>query len=341
MNLSDFGLHAAKRKTLLVLGAGASRGSSFVTDPSNVLPPLDRDFFQQLARMDETPESKMLLEFVRGEYGHEMGISMEQFFSEADYTDRFHRELNVDPGPVVKRYGKALASFMKALLVMLEKTTSDECEHHHLLAQRLHSQDCVITFNYDCLMDRALRDEANRRWDPGNGSYGFPISSGGEHWMKHSRGRPPTIPIRLLKMHGSANWVQIDDSSLMLAESTEDVWDLSYSIIPPTWFKELQVFPYAEVWKAARREVRSARVMVVVGYSVPDTDLFSRSLFKVEAGSKKKTEQLDLVVLVNPSEDARHRFIDLIRDAVLPSTRILEYDWLEELVRVIRRNVAI
>lgn len=58
MNLSDFGLTGGARKTLLLLGAGASRGASFVTDRTLVLPPLDLDFFQQLARMDYSEESR-------------------------------------------------------------------------------------------------------------------------------------------------------------------------------------------------------------------------------------------------------------------------------------------
>jgi hypothetical protein len=34
-----------------------------------------------------------LLEFVRTEYRHEVGLSVEQFFSKADYADRFYHDL--------------------------------------------------------------------------------------------------------------------------------------------------------------------------------------------------------------------------------------------------------
>ena len=103
MQLSNFGIPGGALKTLILLGAGASRGASFATDESKPLPPLDLDFFQQLARLDSTDESRRLLEFVRSEYQHEVGLSMEQFFSEADYTNRFHQDLNVDRGRLVKR----------------------------------------------------------------------------------------------------------------------------------------------------------------------------------------------------------------------------------------------
>jgi hypothetical protein len=78
--------------------------------------------------------------------------------------------------------------------------------------------------------------------------------------------------------------------------------------------------------------------MIVIGYSVPPTDLFSRSLFKVEAGSKAKRERLDLAVLVNPDKDARRRFLNLIRGGIESTTTVLEYEKLEELSRVLKRH---
>ena len=150
MNLSDFGVKGGARKTLFVLGAGASRGASFVDDKTLPLPPLDLDFFQQLARMPQTESGRRLLEFVREEYQHEVGLSMERLFSEADYTDHFHRDLNVDRGPFIRRYQRALEHFLSVLPQMLNHTTSADCAHHSLVASLLHTQDCVVSFNHCC-----------------------------------------------------------------------------------------------------------------------------------------------------------------------------------------------
>lgn len=331
MNLSDFGIDGGQRKTLVILGAGASRGASFATDHTDVLPPLDLDFFQQLSRMQSSTPANRLLSFIRNEYGHEVGLSMEQFFSEADYTDRFHNELNVDRGPTVKLYHRALDDFFQVLPQMLQETTAKSCEYHAKLASLLHARDCVISFNYDCLMDSALRDKANVRWDPDKSGYGFAVSSGGTHWRKHAVGRPVETSIRLLKLHGSFNWARTAAGEIRLVADTGTVDSLAEAIIPPTWFKNLTTHPYGEIWKGARREIRSSRVMVVIGYSVPATDLFSKSLFKVEAGSKEKREKLELLVLVNPDVEARRRFLEIIRGGLENSTRILEYRTLEEL----------
>lgn len=338
MNLSDFGISGGTRKTLVILGAGASRGASFVEDQLGVVPPLDLDFFQQVARLEETEESKRLLEFVRQEYGHEVGLSMEQFFSEADYTDRFHKQLNVDRGPVVKTYQKSLNDFFVVLPTLLEKTTQDKCDYHNTIAENLHARDCVMTFNYDCLMDRSLRDFSGNRWRPGEGSYGFDVANGSQDWKDHTRGQPPKNPIKLLKMHGSRNWSRTEDENIELLDDSNLSSNLKDVIIPPTWSKEFDQFPFGEIWKQARIEVRRARVIVVIGYSVPETDLFSRSLFKVEAGSKEKKEKVDLLVLVNPDQSARRSFLRLVSGGIETKTTILEYNTLEEIASVIDIN---
>lgn len=339
MNLSDFGLQGGMRKTLVILGAGATRGASFVNDLSGILPPLDRDFFQQLTRMD-LPETRRLLEFIRAEYGHEVGISMERFFSEADYTNRFHKELQVDPGSTVKKYQKALKDFYLALPRLMDVATAQECAFHGRLASLMRTQDCIISFNYDCVIDGALRNDAKERWDPGKEGYGVPGAAGAPDWRRHGTKKKRSVSgtVRLLKMHGSLNWrigkneIRLVEPSLV--ESAED------AIIPPTWFKDLTKFPYAAIWKAARKELRSSRIVVVIGYSVPDTDLFARSLLKVEVSSRTKRENLDLVVLVNPDENARKRFLGLIEDALQPSTRILMYDDFRTLDQLLTRSVS-
>lgn len=338
MDLSTFGLSGGRRKTLVLLGAGASRGASFVSDLTQPLPPLDLDFFQQLARMDASAEGASLLQFVRSEYGHEVGLSMERFFSEADYTHRFHKDLNVDRGPLIRRYQQALDDFHSVLPRLLNLTTTSDCEHHKLLARLLNAEDCVLSFNYDLIMDRALRESANVRWDPDKNGYGFPLVSGGPTWCRHGRGHPVGTSITYLKMHGSLHWRRQTSTSVSLVANPTTVTTLKDSIIPPTWFKDLELFPFADVWKQARKKVRAARIMVVIGYSVPATDLFSRSLFKVEAGSKERRERLDLLVLVNPDPVARRAFLELIKGGVESKTRILEYDTLEQLANVLRRN---
>ena len=138
-------------------------------------------------------------------------------------------------------------------------------------------------------------------------------------------------------MHGSQNWQRGDHDQIQLREATDLSSNLKNVIVPPTWSKDLAEYPYGDIWKEARVEVRRARIIVVIGYSVPDTDLFSRSLFKVEAGSKAKREKLDLLVLVNPDKNARKSFINLVTGGIEPTTTILEYSTMEEIATLIDR----
>lgn len=315
---------------MVILGAGASRGSSLVQDGVNPLPPLDLDFFQQISRLPDSEAAEKLLAFVRAEYGHELRLSMEQFFSEAEYTNRFHTELNVDRGARLKKFQDALENFHTAVADLLRSSTIGDCQWHQRIIDRLGAGDSIISFNYDCIIDRALKTNGGNRWDPERGGYGFEILGDINAWKTATRGQPPKSSIQLLKMHGSINWI-FGDQQVELVSDLKAVRSTKGSIIPPTWFKNLTEEPYASIWKKARLTVRSARILIVVGYSVPQTDLFSQSLLKVEAGSKNRKEKLDALVLVNPDRVARCKFADLVSSGLEPATRILEYDTLEQL----------
>lgn len=329
MRLENFGLRGGQRKTLIILGAGASRGASFVSRRTDVLPPLDLDFFQQLARLNDCAASARLIEFVRTEYPNELRLSMEQFFSEADYTNRFHSELSIDKGPRVKKYDQALSDFYVAIARVLSESAGGSCKYHSRIVELLTAEDSILSFNYDCIMDRALREKGSNRWDPERGGYGVTVTGATDRWRSPAKGKSPQGTIRLLKMHGSLNWEIIND--VLSLRDSDTASTAEGSIIPPSWFKNLTSEPYATIWRNARRAVRSARIIAVVGYSVPVTDLFSQSLLKVEAGSKEKREKLDALVLVNPDRDARRRFLDIVRNGLESSTRVLEYESMDVL----------
>ncbi len=330
MDLSRWG--GGRRKTLVILGAGASYGASFSEDSLGARPPLDAGFFSELQKASENDDVGKLLAFVREEFGSELGLSMEEFFSEAEYTDRFHDELNVDPGPKIKRYRRALTLFYESLpRLFREAIGMQTCRYHGALARALYTDDVIMSFNYDCLIDSALRDNAGGRWDPAKLGYGFEVSSGAPSWAApRGRGAPAQSSITLLKPHGSLNW-RIEGTRVRLERNPYSIDTSDGRIIPPTWFKRLTDEPFASTWKRARLEVRKCRAIVVVGYSVPVTDLFSRALFKSEAGSKIKREKLDFVILVNPDHEARKRFAALIRGGIEPTTRIIEYESFKDL----------
>lgn len=321
------------RKTLVILGAGASRGANFLSDSTGPRSPLDADFFSELQRLPPTKESSKLLDFVRNEFGSSIGLSMEEFFSQVEYTDRFHNELNVDPGPKIKRYGKALDQFYRSLPMLFKSAVGDkQCDYHRRLAKLLYTDDVVMSFNYDCIIDKALIG-AGRRWDPEKCSYGFRPTKGINAWRRLEQGKSPQKSIKLLKPHGSLNWKISSSGSVQLEKDPYSIETAKGRIVPPTWFKRLNEEPYASIWKEARLEIRKCRALIVIGYSVPQTDIFSRALFKAEIGSKERKQKLDLLIVVNPDKEARRRFVELVHRGIESRTRILEFNSFQDLAR--------
>lgn len=321
-----------KQRTLIVLGAGASRGASFVHDVSRyeARPPLDCDFFSELQRLGRTPETKEnvdeLLRFVRMEFGLSSALSMEQFFSQVESTDSFHKEIKINPGRRNEQYQKALEQFYCSLPILFNKSIGNKsCEYHERLVNCLHTNDIILSFNYDCLIDTALRNRAGKRWNPKEG-YGFPVQGDVSNWCaRRSRGKNAKNSILLLKPHGSLNWCIDKKRQVILEEKPYDIPSAKDRIIPPTWFKNPRKKPYKSVWESIRREIQGCSALVVIGYSMPSTDLFSRALFKTDLQSIK------FLVVANPNHSDRQKFIDLIKDKIGEFAPIVEFDNLKDL----------
>ena len=177
-------------------------------------------------------------------------------------------------------------------------------ELYGLFAQRiLAPQDAVITFNYDVSIDRELHRSG--KWKALNG-YGFVVEQADSE----------TSSCKLLKLHGSANWIwQIfgglrGPSAVQFGSSlgwrpaipTPELEYLGSSLVDPifregTGFVPCLVMPtahkrfYAEtsfgreceafwdsLWLQAEYAVRSSDEVVVVGYSLPEFDQRARDL---------------------------------------------------------------
>jgi hypothetical protein len=67
-------------------------------------------------------------------------------------------------------------------------------------------------------------------------------------------------------------------------------------VIPPTWSKHVEKTPLAEVWEAAVDAIREAYQIIVIGYSMPQTDTFFQYLLTLGLSNNQK---LHRVVVVN------------------------------------------
>lgn len=325
VRLSELGIDK-DLATVIVLGAGASRGSSCARS-TGIAPPLDADFFAQAQRMPAsslTPRDRDLLTFIREEFVHGDLPTLEVFFTQVSAVDRFHRQFNIRGRPS-GRYGRHLEALRRLIPRVFDQALGGlDCLWHQRLAAALRAGDAVMSFNYDTLIDRALREAGGKRWNPQVG-YGFTASGGMDLWNPPpSPGPTRKNPIKLLKPHGSLNW-QIDEENRAVHLVDEYDPATEGSIVPPTWDKsDVTNWPWNEVWRSARSALGLARLLVVIGYSVPVTDQMSQALLRADVNN------LAAVVVVNPDRPSRRRIIELMSSALAPSASVIELDTLED-----------
>ena len=165
-------------------------------------------------------------------------------------------------------------------------------------------RDTVISFNYDLLLDRALCDIGFKV------NYGLPNTSTVTGYHEITASFTDTA-VPYYKVHGSANWIRCEcpeshDKGVYIApprvnpkaaidtllqKSLENCpWctralkemckdPLSHHtpiIIPPTWNKAGYQSFVQPVWVAAMKALREAWRIVIIGFSLPETDIFFR-----------------------------------------------------------------
>jgi len=195
-----------------------------------------------------------------------------------------------------------------------------------------------VTFNYDDILEAALWEVAQNwaqspDWDPygrpawhPDGGYGFYCRpsivcvSDVLSLMDQTR-------ILVLKLHGSINWrTRLGEGAtsgpaailhhedwysprtgprvpLISTDIIEQHLESAPFIIPPVLVKaELAVHPVLSVvWKLAYEQLKAAKTVTFIGYSLPVTDLASRTLFSETL--KDKAAQVQIVNLGRTNED--------------------------------------
>ena len=228
---------------LLLLGAGASKAYS--ASPSGVRMPIARDFFSTFNQLEisENPWVLIdgLLDFimeVKGEKPLEFfnkDVDIEELYTEIEENLNLYigKEARIDRVRAFKSYTQLIFIFSA---VINEIQNGPISIPHRLLVKQLSPRDMVVTFNWDTLIDRALKDETE--WITDNG-YGFtPKSIYREEWTAPHKAQE-TAP-QLIKLHGSVNWLSSHPMS-----PEEDV-ELTQESAPDTvWVYESTAKPYS------------------------------------------------------------------------------------------------
>lgn len=141
----------------------------------------------------------------------------------------------------------------------------------------------ILTFNYDIAADLMLHH----------------LKYGPDYCLMNSTEFGQRDVVKLLKLHGSINWGVLKDPDRInplyikdfLKEnrfregpiemrigsvlSTDDKFQGEPVIIPPTWNKANFHDDLLDVWRESAEELETADNLIVIGFSLPETDIFS------------------------------------------------------------------
>jgi SIR2-like domain len=323
---------------LMIVGAGATLGARFPNFHAECRPPLNADFFTQLQRI--TSKHQPLIRDVVGDvvelFGSNFSLTLEDYFTQLEFLSE---AVALAPGTSGAFSLADLRSkrdrLMGALAAVLEMSTdaairrSGGCSLHSSLVNELGQRDTVISFNYDCVFDHALRVHASGKWSTRHG-YCFPAQyelRGGEHWDAHPAATASTRSIHLLKLHGSMNWQLPSENDPPRIYVKQRLYSLNgiprFSVIPPVWNKDARQQPiFQHLWRNAERAIRNARHIAVVGFSFTPTDLHVESLFRVALAKAN----LKTLVIANPSHADRTRTREVFAKALERGAVVRQFD---------------
>lgn len=191
-----------------------------------------------------------------------------------------------------------------------------------------------LSFNYDLLIDNALRVSLNV--DP---DYGVSFRSVANPSPAVTGAQQSTV----LKLHGSLNWLfcptcnQLDcyHGEKIVADITLDPTRMTCAtcqeprvpiLIPPTFFKVMSNFYLQQIWKRAEDELRKADHLIFCGYSFPDADIHFKYLVKrAEINQPDHSSKRFEVFIINEHpgkstqqrDDEKNRYIRFFRDKSL------------------------
>lgn len=151
---------------------------------------------------------------------------------------------------------------------------------------------CLVSFNYDFLLDRALMD--GTRLGANTWSYGVSFHAGTDDFPSYRDVTDPAV--FLLKLHGSLNWRQCRTCCSLRLHAYNTYDNIFRQTWPPcracsgssTRFEPVLVAPtpmkhfpssLERAWKTAANCLEKTERLTVIGYSFPGLDRKSRMLF--------------------------------------------------------------
>ena len=210
---------------VLLLGAGASK--SYTESPTGCRMPVAADFFSTFFDLELASNPWVLRDGLIYYLQRMRGINdPDRYLLSGIDIEAIHSELALQLAEYMsmpKSFERLVVSKAYIQLIFLFSATLNEIangpvsQSHMDLARNLGPRDVVITFNWDILMERALRSNNSWRVDYGYGVQPYRIFR--DTWEYPNTPNAET-GTKILKLHGSTNWLTAhptnEDNELVL-----------------------------------------------------------------------------------------------------------------------------
>ena len=157
-------------------------------------------------------------------------------------------------------------------------------------------ENTFISFNYDTLLEDSLSDLGV--------TFGYGLKKGDTKRHISAQSQQDSYQVKVLKLHGSVNWGRHNRRANRFTEygSYADLRNdgAAPELIPPTWKKVFQN-QFAQVWGSAVDALRNATRIIIIGFSIPPTDLHFKYLL---AAGLQNNLSLRKVAFFNPAAEA-------------------------------------
>jgi SIR2-like domain len=345
-----------KHPVTIIFGAGASRGG--LDDKKSVPPPVDKDFFDianQLVGHGTPKLARRVLNDVWQLYGRTDGVGLETYYRDLEtraIIGEFAKTANQPKD--WRRRQKELEELIRRVYVhttVLDTHASTvqpkKSKIHKDILRMFRNGDTVITFNYDLVIEESF--PSAKLWNPVDG---YKIKTYGKtrgwtkRWLEDRKYEEGTkSQIRLLKLHGSLNWelyptgtaIRLKPRPYLVSTRSGKTRFEKILILAPGWKKEINKNPYKQFWRTARLQLEKCKTLIILGYSLPETDLLAQSLLaEVVRTRGARNAFLKQLHLADHNESVKERFVKLFTPALGPHGKVFKYYDVAEFNRRIR-----
>ncbi len=312
-------------KTVILVGAGATIAEALPSQPAKKnIPPLDTNFFE-LCRLNGFPGRRIITKYMEEQYGIKPfngGYRMEEVFNFI-YSDAFSESPSTD---CLEAYWRLIQMYSQAIAHTTSNLHGASQYGVGALLRKILTVDPnreidIITFNQDLVIEKtiehikSLKKYNHIKFDikhAYNLDFSMILAKTGSTTAFSEDG---ASSIKILKLHGSLNWGYrvrsgtdpknsirkpngkpkcIDDQEITLrakdiSSASGKPFDLIPLIVPPIYEKASAYRGQLDVlWTEANKFIKNTDELIVFGYSFPDTDFSSKTLFSSSISSKQE-----------------------------------------------------